>query len=79
LEIQDDGRGFEIPVRWIDLARQGHLGLIGAAERAEALGGKFKVTSTPGEGTHIWVSVPHAASSPAGSPSNASSSNEEHR
>jgi len=64
LEVRDDGRGFEVPARWIDLARQGHLGLIGAAERAEALGGKFKVTSAPGEGTRVWVGIPHAAGLP---------------
>jgi PAS domain S-box-containing protein len=58
LEIQDDGCGFVAPDRWIDLARQGHLGLIGAAERAEALNGKFTVTSAPGEGTLVSVNIP---------------------
>ena len=58
LEIQDDGCGFEVPARWIDLARQGHLGLIGAVERAQSFGGEFKVTSAPGQGTLIWVSAP---------------------
>ncbi|HLF26699.1 MAG TPA: PAS domain S-box protein [Anaerolineae bacterium] len=61
LEISDDGRGFEAPARWIDFARQGHLGLIGAAERAEAVGGEMKVSSTPGAGTRIQVSVPLGA------------------
>jgi PAS domain S-box-containing protein len=58
LEIQDDGSGFIVPSRWIDLARQGHLGLVGAAERAETIGGQFKIDSTPGEGTLVSVRVP---------------------
>jgi PAS domain S-box-containing protein len=58
LEIQDNGRGFVVPKRWINLARQGHLGLIGALERAEAIGGNLKVDSKPGEGTRVRVIVP---------------------
>ncbi len=61
LEIQDDGSGFTVPSRWIDLARQGHLGLVGAAERTEAIGGFFKIESAPGKGTHVKVSVPRTA------------------
>jgi signal transduction histidine kinase len=59
LEIEDDGCGFEVPERWIELARQGHLGLVGATERAEAVGGKMEVKSKPGKGTLIRVVVPH--------------------
>ena len=59
LEIQDDGCGFNVPQRRIELARQGHLGLIGAAERAEAVGGSLKVESRPGQGTLIRVNVPY--------------------
>lgn len=58
LEIQDDGHGFEVPKRWIELVRRGHLGLVGIAERAEAIGGRLEVVSTPGEGTLIRVVVP---------------------
>jgi len=60
LEIQDDGRGFAIPERWIEFARQGHLGLVGAVERAESLGGTLAVNSTPGAGTLIRASIPWA-------------------
>lgn len=48
LEVQDDGRGFEAPQRWIELARQGELGLVETLERAEAIGGQMKVVSAPG-------------------------------
>jgi PAS domain S-box-containing protein len=58
LEIRDDGRGFQVPERWIELVRQGHFGLVGALERAEAIGGKMQIQSHPGEGTRIRVTVP---------------------
>jgi len=50
-----------VPKRWIDLARQGHLGLVGASERAEAEGGKLSVTSEPGQGTLVQVTIPQQA------------------
>lgn len=58
LEIVDDGMGFELPPRWIQLARQGHLGIVGAMERAEAIGGKFVIDSEPGQGTRVYAQVP---------------------
>ncbi len=58
LEIEDDGCGFKMPQRWVELARRGHLGLVGAAERAEAVGGGLKVISNPGRGTLIRTVVP---------------------
>lgn len=57
LEIQDDGCGFTVPSRWIEFAREGHLGLVGTAERVEAIGGLLKITSSPGNGTLIRVTV----------------------
>jgi signal transduction histidine kinase len=58
LEIQDDGCGFVLPERWVDLAREGHLGIVGTAERAESLGGDLNIISQPGKGTLIRVNVP---------------------
>lgn len=58
LEVEDNGRGFEIPKRWLDTAREGHLGLLRAYERAQAIGGELKVTSRRGEGTLLRVVVP---------------------
>lgn len=60
LEVEDDGRGFEIPKRWISMVRDGHFGLAGAFERANALGGAMEVRSQPGNGTCIRVTVPLA-------------------
>jgi signal transduction histidine kinase len=61
LEVEDDGRGFEVPAGWIELARKGHFGLAGAAERAEAVDGFFKVISTPGAGTTVRIIVSRLA------------------
>lgn len=49
---------FEMPERWVELARQGHLGLVGMLERAETINGQLQVVSTPGKGTAIRVAVP---------------------
>ncbi len=57
LEIQDNGRGFEVPRRWVEMVRQGHLGLVGVHERAEAMGGTVKVISAVGQGTTVRVTV----------------------
>jgi signal transduction histidine kinase len=59
LEIQDDGCGFNIPKRWIEMVRQGHLGLVGAQERAEAIDGRLEIQSEVGKGTLIRVIAPH--------------------
>ncbi|MCL4562593.1 MAG: histidine kinase [Chloroflexi bacterium] len=58
LEIQDNGRGFELPENVLDLARKGHLGLIGVQERADAVGATLEITSHPGDGTLIRVKLP---------------------
>ncbi|HEX6303008.1 MAG TPA: PAS domain S-box protein [Anaerolineales bacterium] len=58
LEIKDDGKGFNIPDRWIELAREGHLGIVGAIERVEAIGGTLNVSSAPGKGTQILAKIP---------------------
>jgi signal transduction histidine kinase len=65
LAIQDDGCGFVVPPNWLEFARQGHMGLLGATERAEAIGGKLEITSAIGEGTVLRVVVPAAEHKPA--------------
>ena len=56
LRIVDDGRGFDQAGAFN--AMGGHFGLIGMRERAERLGGEFKLASHPGEGTQVEVSAP---------------------
>jgi signal transduction histidine kinase len=58
LEVKDDGKGFVVPPRWIQFVRKGHLGLVGAVERAEAVGGRLDVHSSVEKGTTIRVQVP---------------------
>ncbi len=64
LEVRDDGEGFD-PVA----ARQKKsYGLLGMHERAIALGGQVEVTSAPGQGTRIRVTIPLAQDSVSGEP-----------
>lgn len=59
LEVADNGKGFDVPKRWIEYARQGQMGLVEAAERAESIGGILEVVSSPGQGTLVRVTVPY--------------------
>lgn len=58
LEIRDEGAGFKLPSEWVDLARQGHLGLVGVQERISSVGGTVQVQSSPGKGTLVRAIVP---------------------
>jgi PAS domain S-box-containing protein len=58
LSVSDDGKGFTVPATWVDLVREGHLGLAGASERAETFGGRLEVFSEPGKGTRLIVRIP---------------------
>jgi signal transduction histidine kinase len=60
-EIQDNGQGISGKIDWDAYARQGHLGLVGMRERAEAIGGNIELLSRPGEGTTVRVIVPHSS------------------
>jgi signal transduction histidine kinase len=55
--IRDDGVGFDVPGV---MARRGErgLGLIGIRERLSAIGGTLQITSTPGRGTELLITVP---------------------
>ena len=52
LAISDDGRGFDI-----DKIEKGGRGLTNMEERVRQLKGKFEITSTPGQGTRITVTI----------------------
>ena len=51
--VRDDGRGFALHTAQAVLG----LGLLGLRERAEALGGRLDIRSTPGQGTHLTFKV----------------------
>jgi signal transduction histidine kinase len=50
-----------LPHDWLSLAREGHLGLVGIKERAEAIGAELELTSAPGAGTRVQVTLPKTA------------------
>lgn len=56
-EVADDGRGMT-PARPQQALDQGHVGLASVALRVESLGGRFQLTSGPGEGTRIRTMIP---------------------
>ena len=56
VRIRDDGTGFNLPAPDAP-PEPGHFGLVSMRERAEAAGGRFAMTSAPGEGTTVdfWM------------------------
>ncbi len=58
LTIQDDGVGFEAPESPAQLAAAGHYGLLGIQERAETIGARLLIASSPGNGTRIAIHLP---------------------
>lgn len=65
LSIEDDGRGFDT----IDMGRSEfpRFGLSTMRERAQSLGGKLRLDSTPGRGTWILVEIPIQSAQRSGS------------
>lgn len=58
LEIDDDGRGFDAHAYFLAPPSSAGLGLIAMRERIAHFGGVFRVTSRPGAGTRVFVSLP---------------------
>ncbi|MBC6461867.1 sensor histidine kinase [Actinomadura sp. HBU206391] len=55
--VSDDGNGFSMTEDLSGLVRNGHYGLVGMRERASTMGAALSVTSKPGEGTTVTVTV----------------------
>jgi signal transduction histidine kinase len=55
LSVRDAGVGFQAPE---DFSSLSGWGLVGIRERVESVGGQFKLTSRPGEGTSLEVKAP---------------------
>ncbi len=53
--VVDDGRGFD-PAR-AKGSKDGHFGLLGMRERAKAFNGSVAITSSPGNGTEVSVTL----------------------
>jgi len=59
MEIADDGIGFDFMARDANIAKP-TWGLTTMRERADALGGKVHVDTTPGKGTRVVAEIPRA-------------------
>lgn len=55
--VRDDGTGFDVAAA-VSGSGQGCLGLLGIRERLHAVGGTLEITSAPGKGTELMVSIP---------------------
>jgi PAS domain S-box-containing protein len=55
ITVSDNGKGFQVPEKMSDLAKQDKLGLAGMQERAQLVGGTLTVQSQPGKGTTVTV------------------------
>lgn len=66
VRVQDDGAGFE--AERIATGIPGHLGLPTMRERAQLVGGRCSIDSTPGAGTvvDVWLPVGASLSQPSG-------------
>jgi signal transduction histidine kinase len=58
ITVSDNGKGFNLPDKIEDLARDGKLGLAGMQERAQLVGSTLTVQSRPSGGTTISVEYP---------------------
>lgn len=58
LDVEDDGRGFELASIPPPGVNTRGLGLMGMRERVEVLGGTLTIDSTSGQGTHLRLEVP---------------------
>jgi signal transduction histidine kinase len=58
VSIRDDGVGFAMPDRVDALTDRGHFGLIGMRERAELVGARLVIHSSPEQGTTVNVTLP---------------------
>ena len=58
LRVEDDGHGFDLQNASRDAVELQKLGLLGMRERAELLGGRVQIESSPEKGTRVEVSIP---------------------
>ncbi|MDD2695257.1 MAG: histidine kinase, partial [Anaerolineales bacterium] len=55
LVVSDNGHGFEVPNSPAEFAPGGHFGLLGLYERAELIGARLEISSSPGQGSRMTV------------------------
>jgi signal transduction histidine kinase len=57
-EAEDDGCGFDVDAVQVRYDERNSLGMVNMHERAELIGGALTISSAPGEGTRVRLSVP---------------------
>jgi len=57
LTISDDGSGFNAPESPAEFVPGGHFGLLGMHERAELIGARMEIQSSPGEGAQLTITI----------------------
>ncbi|MDQ6858185.1 MAG: GAF domain-containing sensor histidine kinase [Chloroflexota bacterium] len=60
--VTDDGAGFDMQTMAATAEANGHFGLVGMRERAEAVGGRLVVRSAAGQGTTVEATIPYEQS-----------------
>jgi two-component system sensor histidine kinase UhpB len=58
LQVEDDGRGFDVGRTAGEAVTRKQLGLLGIQERVSIVGGQAVIDSSPGHGTRLQVFVP---------------------
>ncbi|GEM_PF-1580898 len=58
LTVEDNGQGFQVPVRLSEFTRSSHFGLAEMAQRIELVNGEVSIWSQPGDGTEVMVRIP---------------------
>ena len=58
LQVSDNGKGFDIPNSPAEFAPSGHFGLLGLYERAELIGARLEIHSSPNLGSQVSVHLP---------------------
>ncbi len=58
LEIEDNGKGFDVDKMSNPDGLRQNLGIHGMTERAALIGGSFVIESEPGAGTRLRIRVP---------------------
>jgi signal transduction histidine kinase len=58
MEIEDDGVGFDLGAVEENYEARGSLGMVNLRERTELVSGVIRITSKPGQGTRIALTVP---------------------
>jgi PAS domain S-box-containing protein len=64
VQVLDDGQGFDATDDGLNRLAPTHLGLRGMQERAQDLGGTFRIRSSAGCGCRVWASFPIGAGDP---------------